>query len=123
VLAIGVDAPHLPAAFLAEAVAALAADAEVVLGPADDGGYYLIGLAAPVPELFQAIPWGTPGVLAATLAAVRRRGLHLRLLPPCFDVDAPADLERLRAVLARGEVCLPETARVLGRLGARDPPA
>jgi rSAM/selenodomain-associated transferase 1 len=119
VLMIGVDAPHLPAAVLGEAAAALTGGADVVLGPALDGGYYLIGLRAPRPALFQGIPWSTPGVMQATLAAVHRLGLRPHLLPPSFDVDEPADLECLRDVLARGEVSLPETAGVLADI----PPA
>jgi rSAM/selenodomain-associated transferase 1 len=116
VLVIGVDAPHLPAPYLAEAAAALASGSDVVLGPAADGGYYLIGLAAPAPGLFQSIPWSTAGVLAATVAAVGRLGLRLHQLPPTFDVDEPADLDRLREVLAHDGALLPETARLLGNL-------
>jgi hypothetical protein len=113
VLAIGVDAPHLPAGVLAEAAEALAAGADVVLGPAADGGYYLVGLVAPVPELFRAVPWGTRGVLATTLGVAHRLGLRPHLLPVSFDVDEPADLDRLRDLIARGEISLPETAAVL----------
>jgi len=70
-------------------------DADLVLGPADDGGYYLVGASRPVAEIFQGIPWGTPGVLDATVAASRRAAARLLLLPPWYDVDVPDDLERL----------------------------
>jgi glycosyltransferase A (GT-A) superfamily protein (DUF2064 family) len=109
---IGADAPHVPAARLAEAADALAADADLVLGPADDGGYYLIGLRTPTPAVFSGVAWGTSRVLAETLA--RARGLRPLLLEPCFDVDTPADLARLSDVLARGDVALPRTAALLG---------
>jgi hypothetical protein len=118
VLVIGVDAPHLPAAYLAEAAAALARGTDVVLGPAADGGYYLIGLRAPAPDLFRSIPWSTGGVFGSTVAAARRLHLRLHQLPPTFDVDEPADLERLRALLARDGALLPETARLLADMGA-----
>jgi rSAM/selenodomain-associated transferase 1 len=108
---IGADAPHVPAARLEEAVGALAADADLVLGPADDGGYYLIGLRAPRPPVFTGVPWGTDRVLAETLA--RAGGLRTLLLEPCFDVDTPADLTRLSGVLTRGDVALPRTAALL----------
>ena len=108
---IGADAPHVPAARLEEAVEALAGAADVVLGPADDGGYYLIGLRAPTPAVFAGVAWGTSRVLTETLA--RAGGLRTLLLEPCFDVDTPADLVRLSDVLARGDVALPRTAALL----------
>ena len=108
VLVLGADVPHVSAACLEEAAAAAAT--RVVLGPAEDGGYYLIGLARPVPELFADVPWGGDGVLAATRAHARRLGLETHLLAPTFDVDEPADLERLRALVAGGSVMLPRTA-------------
>ena len=119
VLAIGADAPHVPAAPLAEAAAALAGRADVVLGPAADGGYYLIGIRGPAPDLFAGIAWGTAGVLEATLARARAAGLAPHLLPPSFDIDQPADLARLRALLARGEVSLPRTTGVMAGLDLR----
>lgn len=98
------DSPTLPPAYVADAIRSLSVDQEeCVIGPAEDGGYYLIGLRSPDPEiatqLFGGIPWSTDGVLAATLARVRDAGLSLRLLPPWWDVDEPVDLDRLRGVL------------------------
>lgn len=116
VLAIGADAPHVAAAVLAEAAGALAGPADVVLGPAADGGYYLIGLRAPAPALFTDIAWGTDAVLAETRRRAARAGLVVHLLPSEFDVDEAADLRRLRALLARGDVALPATAEVLATL-------
>src|SRR5436309_13637195 len=113
VLAIGADAPHIPAAALAEAATALARGADVVLGPAADGGYYLIGLRDPAPGLFAGIAWGTAGVLEATLARAGGAGLAAHLLAPGFDVDEVADLARLATLLARGDVRLPRTTGVL----------
>lgn len=96
-IAVDADSPSLPSVFLRQACAHLLdGTAEVVVGPCEDGGYYLIGLRAPAPELFRAMPWSTPAVLDETLARVRRLGRRLALLPPWFDVDRGADLARLR---------------------------
>ena len=64
----------------------------VVIGPATDGGYYLIGISRDLPQLFNGIPWGTRRVLAETLATARAVGLEPFLLPELADVDEPADL-------------------------------
>lgn len=99
-LLIGSDLPTLPPAYLAEAARALGEGAaDVVLGPAEDGGYYLIGLARPAPALFEGVAWSTGGVLAATRARARGLGLREHLLPIWYDVDTPADLGRLRREL------------------------
>lgn len=65
---------------------------DLVLGPAIDGGYYLIGLTEPVPELFRDVPWGTAEVLAITLIRAARLGLRTILLEPLTDIDRPTDL-------------------------------
>jgi rSAM/selenodomain-associated transferase 1 len=100
-IAIDSDSPTLPMLFIAEAARALAAShADVVVGPCDDGGYYLIGLRRPHPELFDAMPWSTERVLPLTLERARRHGLRTHVLPAWFDVDTEADLVRLRDALA-----------------------
>jgi len=88
---IGSDCPDLSADVLIEAFTHLA-EAPVVLGPAQDGGYYLVGLNRPVPELFHGIPWGTDRVLADSLAALHRCGCKAALLKPLADIDRPEDL-------------------------------
>jgi len=113
---IGADIPHVPAAVFAETAAALGANADVVLGPAEDGGYYLVGLTAPAPALFTNVAWGTPGVLATTLARAQGAGLRTHLLPPTFDVDEPADVDPVAELIDRGAVALPHTAAVLATL-------
>jgi hypothetical protein len=93
---VGTDSPTLPDDFLAEAVGVLhQRRADVVIGPAEDGGYYLIGLRNPSPSLFRGISWSTSDVLRETLARVRTAGLRLHLLPAWFDVDTETDLRRL----------------------------
>jgi uncharacterized protein len=99
-LAMDSDSPTLPMAYVAAGARALADDeADVVVGPCDDGGYYLIGLRRPRAALFEDVPWSTADVLAVTLDRARGLGLRVRLLPAWFDVDTEADLRRLRAAL------------------------
>jgi rSAM/selenodomain-associated transferase 1 len=102
VAALGSDHPTVEAALIERAFAAVEAGADVALGPAEDGGYYLIALAAGAVRrrLFEDVPWSTGSVLAATLARCAELGLAVELLPVAADVDTPADLARLAASLA-----------------------
>ncbi len=95
VVIIGSDSPDLPTDYVWEAFARLDGGADVVLGPAEDGGYYLIGLCAPQPRLLREVPMSTPTVLADTLALARELGLRVELLPPWYDVDTSAELRWL----------------------------
>lgn len=101
---IGTDCPDLTAAHLATALSALT-DHDLVLGPAQDGGYYLIGLRQPVPALFSHIPWGTATVAEQTLAIAARVGLSVHCLPVLADLDRPEDLssELVSRIHAFGE--------------------
>jgi len=92
---VGSDIPALSGRYLRDADAALRAGAEAAIGPAEDGGYVLIGLARRVPELFRGVPWGTPAVLEETRRRVVALGLRCRELPVLWDVDRPEDLTRL----------------------------
>jgi rSAM/selenodomain-associated transferase 1 len=116
VLVLGADAPHAALDELRAAAAALEAGSDVALGPARDGGYWLVGLRAPTPALFADVPWGTDSVLRTTLARAETLHLGVRLVAPTFDVDEPADVRRLHELLVRGDIVLPETTRVLARL-------
>jgi rSAM/selenodomain-associated transferase 1 len=100
-LAIDSDTPTLPPAFLAQAVERIADPAtDLVLGPSEDGGYYLIGLRALHAELFEGMPWSTARVMPETLRRAAGLGLSVAQLPPWYDVDVAPDLERLRRALA-----------------------
>lgn len=89
---IGSDLPDLPGAHLKESVTALK-NAQVCLGPATDGGFYLLGLSEPLPpDIFKDVAWGGPEVLKTTLANCSSKGLTCHLLPPWPDVDTAADL-------------------------------
>ena len=92
---IGSDIPALSAQYLRDAERALAGGDDVVIGPAEDGGYVLVGLSRCDPELFRGIPWGGPRVLPETRRRIAALGWRLSELPALWDVDRPEDLERL----------------------------
>ncbi len=114
------DSPSLPKAILERAFRELEnPDVDVVLGPCEDGGYYLIGVKARCPALFQEITWSTSAVTTETLHRAQEHGLRVACLPHWYDVDMYVDLQRLaeelrslpedlarhtRAILANGFV-------------------
>lgn len=97
VVVVGTDLPTLTAAIITEAIGCVDAGCDAVFGPAVDGGYYLIGLAAPTPQLFALPPglWGGSEVLAASMALAAAAGLQVAHLAPLRDLDTPADLTAL----------------------------
>ena len=95
-LVIGSDCPALTPQHLRDAAEALT-DADVVLIPAEDGGYVLIGSRQPQPRLFDDMAWSTDQVMAQTRQRLARAGLTWREFPPLWDVDRPEDLARLPA--------------------------
>ena len=96
VVIIGSDVPDLPPEILAEAFAALD-DRGAVIGPAVDGGYYLIGFTKEmfVPGVFEGIPWSTDSVFPETMARLEKAGIGVHRLPSWRDVDTPEDLKEL----------------------------
>lgn len=94
---VGTDCPALAPGDFAAAAAALR-DADAVFAPAEDGGYVLVALAAAAPGVFAGIDWGRSDVMRSTRARIASLGLRLRELPMLWDVDRPADLDRLAAV-------------------------
>ena len=93
---VGTDVPSLPLTHYRDAFAALTRH-DLVLGPANDGGYYLIGMTRPHPKLFAHIPWSTDQVLALTQQNAAAEGLNTALLPSWNDVDTLEDLQALIA--------------------------
>ncbi|MBI5966208.1 MAG: TIGR04282 family arsenosugar biosynthesis glycosyltransferase [Chloroflexi bacterium] len=89
------DSPTLPPAFLSQAFATLSNGADVVLGPCEDGGYYLIGIKKPAPRLLREVQMSTATVTADTLAIAKEEGLSVILLPTWYDVDDGTSLIRL----------------------------
>ena len=91
-LALGTDCPHLDPAWL---VRAAARPEPVVIGPAEDGGYWMLAIDAPRAALFARIAWSTDAVFTTTCA--RAAALPIAIAPVCYDIDEPADLLRLLA--------------------------
>ena len=104
VVVIGADCPGLCPADLVAAFDALNTAADVVIGPAEDGGYYLIGMRHHHTSLFTDIPWSTPAVLTITEERIRRQNLRLHTLPLRKDLDTPEDYavyrERIKSPLS-----------------------
>jgi rSAM/selenodomain-associated transferase 1 len=98
VVILGADSPTLPPERVDAAFAALD-HVPVVLGPAEDGGYYLLGARDRLPPVFHGPAWGTARVLADTCDLLDAAGLRYQRLEDCFDVDRPEDLERLRCAV------------------------
>jgi rSAM/selenodomain-associated transferase 1 len=98
VLAFNADGPTLPQEHIPTAVQMLD-ECDVVFGPSEDGGYYLVGLKQLHPELFTNITWSTPQVLSQTMDKIEALGLRAGLLPPWYDVDTDSDLARLQEEL------------------------
>jgi hypothetical protein len=117
VIAVGTDSPGMPASLLLRAIEALERT-DSVIGPCDDGGFYLLGLRRLPSGLLADLPWSEPTTFAAALARLQRSGLEPVVLDPWFDIDLPGDLDRLRALLSRGEVSAPATASALAALAA-----
>jgi uncharacterized protein len=114
------DSPTLPPAYVAQAFEELAAGADVVLGPCQDGGYYLVGMTRPHPRLLREVQMSTPTVLRDTLAIAAEVGARVALLPQWYDVDTVSELENLRTELhgVDAQVAF-QTRRFLERLNER----
>jgi rSAM/selenodomain-associated transferase 1 len=99
IVVVGTDSPTLPVAYVERAFAELE-NAEVVLGPATDGGYYLVGCRREHPPLFDNVAWSSGHVLTDTLATLADPRWRLAVLPPWYDVDTPDDWQMLRGHVA-----------------------
>lgn len=95
VLLMGSDCPSVSDTDLRAAAASLRTH-DVVLQPAEDGGYVLVGLRCPVPQIFDGVAWSTPTVMRETRRRLRLAGVSWREMPARWDVDRPADWERLK---------------------------
>ncbi len=93
---VGSDIPGLTGETVVGAIGILDGH-DCVFGPSEDGGYYLVALRAPAPELFAGVHWSSPDTLEQTLARARELGLRVGLAPTLWDLDTPADLARYRS--------------------------
>ena len=105
---IGTDSPTFPSEFLQQAFENLREN-DAVLGETEDGGFYLIGLRTPRKEIFKNVQWSSPQTFGQTVGNIKKLGLKLSLLPICFDVDLPADVEKLRKNLVETRTIAPLT--------------
>lgn len=116
---IGSDSPTLPIAYVEEAFDRLA-ESPVVLGPSDDGGYYLIGLSRDIPDIFQGIDWSTSEVWRQTVGRLQAAGQSYYELPRWYDIDTVDDLLRLRDELTgplAGDMTFDALRQAIGRWG------
>ena len=119
VVVIGTDTPWMGVERVRRAFAVLKTS-DVVIGPAEDGGYYLLGMRRMVKEIFRGIPWSTERVLELTLKKIAALKLRKRLLRRDFDLDRPEDLERATEMLKRRRQVAPGLAGTIGKVeGAR----
>jgi len=96
---IGGDLPPVPLDTLRQAFARLApVEKRVILGPSRDGGYYLVGMNQPTPEIFSGMTWSHNRVFAQTTEKLANMGIAFGLSPVSFDIDTIEDIERLRAI-------------------------
>ncbi|MGH7917462.1 MAG: TIGR04282 family arsenosugar biosynthesis glycosyltransferase [Candidatus Binataceae bacterium] len=116
---LGTDTPSLPVELLARDVALLRR-ARVVIGPSLDGGYYLLGVRGPLPDIFRHIRWGRRTVLEETIARLKRDHVNYTLGPTWYDIDRWSDVVllavHLRSSTAAAPSPCPVTARVLAKL-------
>ncbi len=117
VAVVGTDAPGLTRRAVAEALDALD-DADVVVAPSGDGGYSLVALAGPHPEIFSGVAWSTPRVLAETCERAVAAGLRLAETAPLPDVDTLEDVRALQGATGLPPALASAVARALGE---RDP--
>ena len=98
VVVVGADTPHLPRRYIVEAIDQLGSagpdDPVVVLGPSEDGGYYLVAARQP-PPIFRNVAWGSSRVWDQTMAHLERRGWRVVALPPWYDIDTMDEVRRL----------------------------
>ena len=115
-IAVGADTPGLTPAMLDDAIRQLDS-CDAVLGPAHDGGYYLLGLRRCPQALFQNIRWSHKATLDDTIARFQQLGVQHSLLPKWFDLDTPEDLTRTRYLLSAREMTAPHLRSVLHSIG------
>jgi rSAM/selenodomain-associated transferase 1 len=115
VVLIGSDSPNLPPTFIRSAFQRLEHE-QVVLGPSEDGGYYLIGARLELPDVFSDISWSTGEVFGQTVDRLRHAGMTWHELPGWYDVDDLADLMRLRSDLATQNGLSPARTELIDKI-------
>ncbi len=109
---IGADSPHLPRSYIEDALKLLD-DYDIVIGPCEDGGYYLLGLGGPHANLFRNIEWSTNRVFSQTMERARSKALNVKVMPIWYDIDAGDDLSKLFSYFEDNPDSAPATAAFL----------
>lgn len=112
---VGADSPSLPIPYL-ESALRLLADNDVVIGPSEDGGYYLLGMAGCFTFLFEGVEWSSDRVFKQTLDCARSAGLKVNSMSTWYDVDTSSDLSRLALDIKDERTVAPITANFLEKL-------
>ncbi len=118
---IGTDHPTLPSAYILSAFDFMKQPDRLVIGPSNDGGYYLLGMNMPYPVLFADMTYSHADVFAQTRTRMAQTGAAVRILPEWYDVDTPADLKHLLQNLEATPVPLPHTRRIATTIRRRYP--
>jgi len=113
---IGTDHPTLPPAFVRQGLEALAPTPAISIGPSEDGGFYLLGMTAVYPQLFEGMTYSHDQVFTDTLARIGTTDARLTVLPRWYDVDTPQALRRMIDDLADGSADAPNTRRIVDQL-------
>jgi len=119
VILIGSDIPSLPGSHITSAISRLD-NADVVLGPTNDGGFYLIGIRSTLPDIFSNVTWSTDTAFEQTAEGIRSKELMMSLIPPWNDIDTPEDLDA-EILSARKESGMTHTDRVYRHLSQPNP--
>ena len=106
IILVGTDCPFVDAAYITSAITALEQGSDVVIGPANDGGYVLMGMRHYCPTLFTDIQWGSDTVLETTEARISSLGLSYHKLAPQVDIDLASDLKYLSELNHAGALSL-----------------
>jgi len=117
---IGTDHPTLPADYLSLAFKHLEREQAVIIGPSEDGGYYLLGMNRPIPRLFEDMTYSHSEVYKETVSRIREDSVRaLEALPYWYDVDEPNDLKRLSNDLKSSKLALPRVRKVVKKLSIK----
>lgn len=120
-MAIGADSPGMPSGLLDQAHDAIKM-ADAVIGPCEDGGFYLLGVRECPPGLLDGIPWSQSGTFASTLKRLRDNGMDVTVIDSWYDIDRPEDLEKLERQLAAKLIAAPETSKAIETLRSENGP-
>jgi rSAM/selenodomain-associated transferase 1 len=119
IVLIGSDLPPIPLQTFSAAYASLGAGRDIVLGPSEDGGYYLVGISRLVADIFEGIHWSRSDVLDRTLEKINRASLSYEILAPWRDIDTPEDLVRVYTEHQASPFLMKNSATVLQELRQR----